>query len=98
MKKIILTILLLLVSFTVAGQEKEKKGLFKVLYDDLLKYGTVYGAGDVRNAIAPPNDVYFVRTNPDGGLYDVPQVVNNTPEFEFDYRIGFGIRKLARFN
>ena len=54
MKKIILTILILLVSFTVAGQEKEKKNLFKLIYDDLLKYGTVYGAGDVRNAIEPP--------------------------------------------
>ena len=98
MKKTILTIIFLLVSFTLIGQEKEKKNLFKLVYDDLLKYGTVYGAGDVRNSVEPPNDVYFVRTNPDGGLYDVPVVVNNTPEFEFDYRIGFGIRKLARFN
>jgi len=98
MKKTILTIIFLLISFTLIGQEKEKKNLFKLVYDDLLKYGTVYGAGDVRNSVEPPNDVYFVRTNPDGGLYDVPVVVNNTPEYEFDYRMGFGIRKLARFN
>ena len=98
MKKTILTIIFLLVSFTLIGQEKEKKNLFKLLYDDLLKYGTVYGAGDVRNSIEAPNDVYFVRTNPEGTLYDVPVVVNNTPEYEFDYRVGFGIRKLARFN
>tara|TARA_R100000742_G_C4277268_1_gene98996 strand:+ start:1564 stop:2760 length:1197 start_codon:yes stop_codon:yes gene_type:complete len=98
MKKTILTIIFLLVSSMLIGQEKEKKNLFKLVYDDLLKYGTVYGAGDVRNSVEPPNDVYFVRTNPDGGLYDVPVVVNNTPEYEFDYRIGFGIRKLARFN
>jgi len=96
MKKLILIILLFLFSAPLSGQEKD--GFFKSLYKDLLQYGTVYGAGDVRNAIEPPSDVYFVRTNPDGGLYDVPQVVNNTPEFEFDYRIGFGIRKLARFN
>ena len=96
MKKLILTVLLFLFSASVLGQEKE--GFFKSLYKYFLKYGTVYGAGDVRNAIEPPNDVYFVRTDPNGSLYDIPQVVNNTPEFEFDYRIGFGIRKLARFN
>jgi len=62
MKKLILVILLSLFSVSAIGQEKD--GFFKSLYEDLLKYGTVYGAGDVRNAIEPPNDVYFVRTNP----------------------------------
>ena len=96
MKKLILIIIFMLFSVSVAGQEKD--GFFKSIYEDFLQYGTLYGAGDIRNAVEPPSDVYFVRTNPDGGLYDVPQVVNNTQEFEFDYRIGFGIRKLARFN
>ena len=72
MKKLILTVLLFLFSASVLGQEKE--GFFKSLYKDFLKYGTVYGAGDVRNAIEPPNDVYFVRTDPNGSLYDIPQV------------------------
>ena len=39
-----------------------------------------------------------MRTNPDGGLYDIPVVVDNTPDYPFDYRLGFGIRKLARFD
>ena len=70
MKKLILIVLLSLLPICTLAQEKD--GFFKSLYQDLLKYGTVYGAGDVRNAIEPPSDVYFVRTNPDGGLYDVP--------------------------
>ena len=31
-------------------------------------------------------------------LYSIPDVVNNTEVFPFDYRYGFGIRKLARFD
>ena len=31
-------------------------------------------------------------------LYSIPDVVDNTEKFPFDYRYGFGIRKLARFD
>ena len=71
---------------------------FKSLYEDFIKYGTIYGAGDIKNSIEADESTFFVRTNPDGGLYDIPTVVDNTPDYPFDYRIGFGLRKLARFN
>ncbi len=76
----------------------ENKQFFKGLYKDFLKYGTIYGAGDINNSIEADESTYFVRTGDGNGLYDIPVVVDNTPEYPFDYRIGFGIRKLARFN
>ena len=96
MKQILLA-LCILITFNISGQEKEKGRFFKSIYDELFKYSTLYIAGDVKNAKenAP---VYFVRTNPNGSLYDVPVVVDGTPEFEYDYRYGFGIRKIARFD
>ena len=95
MKKILAIILLL--TLPLSAQEKEKGKFFKSIYEDLFKYSTLYVAGDIKNAKenAP---VYFVRTNPNGSLYDVPVVVDGTPEFEYDYRYGFGIRKIARFD
>ena len=55
-------------------------------------------AGDISNSIEAAEPTYFLRTNPDGSLYSIPDVVNNTEVFPFDYRYGFGIRKLARFD
>ena len=54
-------------------------------------------SGDIKNSKenAPS---YFVRTNPNGSLYDVPVVVDGTDYYEHDYRYGFGIRKIARFD
>ena len=75
-----------------------KKQFFKGLYEDFLKYGTVYGAGDLSNSIEADESTYFVRTGDGDGLYDIPVVVDNTPDYPYDYRIGFGIRKLARFS
>jgi len=97
MKKTILVILILLLSMSISGQEV-KKSLIKSFYDDFLKYGTIYGAGDISNSIEAAEPTYFLRTNPDGSLYSIPDVVDNTPVYPFDYRYGFGIRKLARFN
>jgi len=96
MKQILLT-LCLLITFNISGQEKEKGRFFKSIYDELFKYSTVYVAGDMQN---PKENVpdYFVRTNPDGGLYDIPVVVDGTDYYEFDYRYGIGIRKLARYD
>jgi hypothetical protein len=88
MKKIIL-ILLLLFASNVNAQ------FFKSIYDDFLKYGTVYAAGNVGNAKSEQTK-YFVRTNPDN-LYDIPRVIDQTTYHPNNYRVGIGLRKLARF-
>ena len=94
--KNIMLILLLLAGSQLKAQESDT--FFKSLYKDFLKYGTIYGAGDISNSIEASEPTYFLRTNPDGSLYSIPDVVDNTPMYPFDYRYGFGIRKLARFN
>jgi|TARA_B110000908_G_scaffold161770_1_gene206477 hypothetical protein len=91
-------ILILIVSFILFSNQSYSQNIFKDLYKDFLKYGTVYGAGDVSNSIEASEQTYFVRTNQDGSLYSIPDVIDNTPDYPFDYRYGFGIRKLARFN
>ena len=100
MKKILL-IFVLLIALPSYGQEPttpNKGKFFKSLYKDFLKYGTVYGAGDINNSVEAAEPTYFLRTNPDGSLYSIPDVEDNTETFPFDYRYGFGIRKLARFD
>ena len=96
MKQILFT-LCLLITFNISGQEKEKGRFFKNVYKELFKYSTIYVAGDMQNPKEETKD-YFVRTNPDGGLYDIPVVVDGTNYYEFDYRYGIGIRKLARYD
>tara|TARA_R100000742_G_C4279662_1_gene105108 strand:- start:2149 stop:3372 length:1224 start_codon:yes stop_codon:yes gene_type:complete len=99
MKKYLVLLVCIFMTQTLSAQEQEDKGkFFKSLYEDLLKYSTIYGAGDISNSVEARQQTYFVRTNPDGGLYSIPDVVDNTPDYPFDYRYGFGIRKLARFN
>ena len=93
MKKYLILLVLFLSSYAVNAQ-----GFFDSLYKDFLKFGTVYGAGDISNSIEASEPTYFVRTNPNGSIYDIPGVEDNTPQYPFDYRLGFGIRKLARFN
>jgi len=95
--KQLLLLITLIYSINVTAQEP-KKGLFKTLYEDFLKYGTIYGAGDVSNSIEAKENVFFVRTPPGASLYDIPVLVDDTPDYPFDYRYGFGIRKLARFS
>ena len=93
----ILLALCILITFNISGQEKEKGKFFKDVYKELFKYSTIYVAGDMQN---PKENVpdYFVRTNPSGGLYDIPVVEDGTVYHEFDYRYGIGIRKLARYD
>jgi len=101
MKKLLLVILLSLFTLPSFGQEPSALGkdkFFKSIYKDFLKYGTIYGAGDISNSIEAAEPTYFLRTNPDGSLYSIPDVVDNSPVYPFDYRYGFGIRKLARFD
>ena len=96
--RILVLIVALLISSPILSQDKEKKNFFKEIYNDFLKYGTVYGAGDMSNSIEAAERSYFVRTGDGQSLYDIPVVVDNTPVYPFDYRIGLGIRKLARFS
>ena len=81
----------------VSANAQEKKNLFKSIYKDLFQYSTIYVAGDIQNPKEQPKD-YFVRTNPSGNIYEPPVVVDGTDVYDFDYRYGFGIRKLARFD
>ena len=91
MKKIILVLFVAVIAVSANAQEKKK------LFKDFLKYSTIYVSGDIKNSKEnAPN--YFVRTNPNGSLYDVPVVVDGTDYYEHDYRYGFGIRKIARFD
>ena len=91
-------ILILIVSFILFSPTVVQGQIFKDIYKDFLKYGTVYGAGDISNSVEAAEPSYFLRTNQDGSLYSIPDVVDNTEVFPFDYRYGFGIRKLARFD
>lgn len=91
MKKLF-TLIIILISFNLNSQN-----IFKDLYKDFLKYGTIYIAGDIDNPKEEVKD-YFVRTNPNGNLYSAPVVVDGTDYYDYDYRYGFGIRKLARFD
>ena len=94
--KQILTVLFAAV-FAVSANAQDKKGLFKSIYENLFEYSTVYLAGDIQNPKEQPKD-YFVRTNPSGNIYEPPVVVDGTEYYDYDYRYGFGIRKIARFD
>ena len=96
MKKLLTLVFIFLYIVPSFSQEKDK--FFTSLYKDFLKYGTIYGAGGISNSVEASEPTYFLRTNPDGSLYSTPDVVDNTEVFPFDYRYGFGIRKLARFD
>ena len=96
MKRYVSLLVCILVMNGVSAQDSSP--FFKSLYKDFIKYGTVYGAVDLNNSIEEDVSTYFVRTGDGNGLYDIPVVVDNTPDYPYDYRIGFGIRKLARFS
>ena len=110
MKKLI-TLIFILFAFNLNSQvidnsdklenkivrEYKFKKFFKNLYDDIFKYATIYVAGDMKNAYETQYPDYFIRTNPDA-LYAIPRVEDQTVYHPFDYRAGFGIRKLARFD
>ena len=102
MKKIVLLLVVALYALPTTDQDKpqdkKKVSFLKELYNDFLKYGTIYGAGDIRNSYESARKEYYVRTNDNGNIYSIPVVVDGTEYNPFDYRIGFGIRKLARFD
>jgi hypothetical protein len=76
----------------------KKKNFFKSIYDDVFKYSTVYIAGDVSNAYENTRKDYFVERPSDNNLYDIPKVIDVTEYYKPDYRIGVGVRRLARFD
>ena len=92
MKKLILIIAFLFAVTNVQGQ------FLKDVYKDFLKYGTVYAAGDISNAVEAQEPTYVLRTNQDGSIYSIPDIEDVTDKFPFDYRYSIGIRKLARFD
>ena len=91
MKKLLLVLLACVYSINADAQ------LFKKIYDNVFKYSSVYAAGNTSNSFETPRKDYFVRPPEDGNLYDIPQVIDDTEYFPNDYRLGLGIRKLARF-
>lgn len=82
----------LLWCFSLQGQ------IFKKAYDEIFKYSSIYVAGNVSNAYESTTKNYFVEKPADGNLYAIPRVIDVTEYYPNDYRIGFGIRKLARFD
>ena len=100
MKKILL-LLGMFLSFSVNAQSPEalgKQKFFKGLYEDFLKYGTVYATGDISNSVEAQYPTYILRTNDNGSIYSIPTVEDATDVFPFDYTYNIGIRKLARFD
>ena len=89
-------LLLLIVTFVFCTNSVQGQ-FFKELYDDFLKYGTIYAAGDIKNAYENSRKDYFVERPEEGNIYDIPRVIEVTEYFDFDYRYGVGIRKLGRF-
>ena len=51
MKKLFLFLLVSLIGFQAQAQKSEKDSFLKQIYNDFLKYGTVYGAGEISNSI-----------------------------------------------
>ena len=60
-----------------------------------FEYSTVYASGDIKSPMEVDKS-YIIRTP--NGLYSVPNVIDITKNHPFDYRWGYGIRKLARFD
>lgn len=94
---LLLTLLLTIPSFGQSPETSGKGKFFTSLYKDFIKYGTVYGAGDISNSVEAAEPTYFLRTNRVARNI-IPDVEDNTTVYPFDYRYGFGIRKLARFD
>ena len=81
MRNVIVLLMCILCATPALAQKevKEKKDSFlKEFYNDFLKYGTIYGAGDIRNSYEPARKEYFVRTNDNGSIYSIPVVVDGT--------------------
>ncbi len=85
-------LILLLWCFVAQGQ------ILKKAYDEFFKYSSIYVAGNVSNAYENTSKNYFVEKPDEGDLYGIPRVIDVTDYYPNDYRVGFGLRKLARFD
>jgi len=85
-------LILLLWCFVAQGQ------ILKKAYDEFFKYSSIYVAGNVSNAYEKTTKDYFVEKPAEGDLYGIPRVIDVTEYYPNDYRVGFGIRRLARFD
>ncbi len=90
-KQWIVTLLLCVLTFNSVTAQ-----FYKKFYDKVLKQGTVYLTTNLSNSIEASNRKYVVVNTRDY-VYGI-DLADNTEIFPFDYRIGFGIRKLARFD
>ena len=63
MKKILLVLFAAVIA--VSANAQEKKNLFKSVYDELFKYGTIYVAGDIKNPRENPKDYFGSRSSAD---------------------------------
>ena len=89
-------IIILLVTLFITSSVNAQ--FFKNFYNDFLKYSTFYVAGDITNAYENTRKDYFVARPDDGDIYAIPRVIDVTEYYDYDYRIGFGIRKLGRYD
>ena len=81
MKKIILTLITLLLYSSVNAQ------IFDKIYRETFKYATVFGTYTQEDGFeAPP--AYFVTQ--EGEVRDI------TPDWDTDYQITYGIRKMSK--
>ena len=76
MKQLILVLFAAVIAVSANAQEKKK------LFKDFLKYSTVYMSLVILKIQKKMHLSYFVRTNPNGSLYDVPVVVDGTDYYE----------------
>lgn len=90
--RLFLTNIFLLLSLNLNAQ------FLNDLYNDFIKHGTFYAAGNINNSYQTQRSSFFVRKDDSFSKGDIPEVVDVTEIFPFDYRIGFGIRKIARFD
>jgi len=89
----------ILISLFISTAAMGQGNIVKAIYQDFLKYGTVYAAGDISNSYMQDRKEFDARSPyPGAGVWETPDIVDVTSYNPFDYRIGFGIRKLGRFD
>ena len=59
--KHLISILIGLVMLTSTNASAQNDSFFSNLYQDFLKYGTIYGAGDISNSIEAAEPTYFTN-------------------------------------
>ena len=95
MKKLLLFVLLLVFSVNTSvaqdNPQKDKKNIFKEFYNDFLKYGTFYAAGDIRNAYenSRKDDVDIVES--------LKKIINQVSENIETFQFNKSVAKIYEF-